>query len=34
MIGFLAVCAGVGALASVLRLVIAFLDYQKRWRKL
>ena len=34
MIAFLAVCAGIGALASVLRLVIAWLDFQYRWRHL
>jgi hypothetical protein len=32
MIAFLAVCAGIGALSSVLRLVIAYLDFQYRWR--
>lgn len=34
MILFLAVIATVGALASVLRVVIAWADYQRRWRKL
>jgi hypothetical protein len=34
MIAFLAACAALGALSSVLRLVIAFLDYQHRWRHL
>jgi hypothetical protein len=34
MIAFLAVIATIGALASVARLVIAWLDYAKRWHHL
>jgi hypothetical protein len=34
MIAFLAVIATIGALASVARLWIAYLDYQHRWRSL
>jgi hypothetical protein len=34
VIVFLAVCAGVGALSSVLRLAIAYLDYCHRWKRL
>jgi hypothetical protein len=34
VIAFLAVIATIGALSSVARLVIAYLDYQRRWRQL
>jgi len=34
MIAFLAVCAALGALSSVARLVIAYFDFQYRWRSL
>jgi hypothetical protein len=34
MIAFLAVIATIGALSSVARLYIAYLDYQRRWRHL
>jgi hypothetical protein len=34
MIPFLAVIATIGAMSSVARLVIAYLDFQYRWRHL
>ena len=34
MIVFLAVIATIGALSSVARLVLAYLDYMHRWRHL